>query len=89
MTGWNLPPGCSIRDIDPPAEALELTIDGVLYAWDEDDNVYVYTGATDHDYDDGFRRIGTLPWPDDDNWELAFRRWVLDYRKSNAEEDGR
>ena len=82
MTGWNLPPGCSNRDIDHLAEALELTIDGVLYAWDEDDNVYVYTGATDHDYDDGFRKIGTLPWPEDDDWEVALVQWVAEYKSA-------
>jgi hypothetical protein len=56
-------------------EALELCINGTFYAWDEDDNVYQFVGPTSY-MDDGYRKIGTLPWPDDDNWETALQDWV-------------
>jgi hypothetical protein len=74
--GWDLPPGCSVRDLPGYGDCVyEVTIDGVHYAWKEDDTVYKYTGQHDHDYDDGYRLIGTLAW-DDDSPEETLRNWL-------------
>jgi hypothetical protein len=77
MSGWNLPPGCSVRDLPGAGpNAYEVAIDGTHYAWDEDDRVYMYTGEHRDEYDDGYRLLGTLAW-DDDNPEQTLRDWIV------------
>jgi len=76
MSGWNLPPGCSVNDIPGNGpNAYEITIDGIPYAWDEDDKVYMYTGRHANEWDDGYRFLGTLAW-DDDEPEQTLRNWL-------------
>lgn len=42
-----------------------LTIEGIQYVWDEDDVVW-RGGPPEGDHDDGFRKIGTLTYNDED-----------------------
>jgi hypothetical protein len=76
MTGWNLPPGCNVRDLPGCGpNAYQITIDGIEYVWDEDDQVYMYTGHHANEWDDGYRPLGTLAWDEDDP-EQALRNWL-------------
>lgn len=82
--GWSLPPGCSTL----PGEeehAYEVRIDGVQYAWAEDDNVYRQDAKHPDARDDGYVLIGTLAWPDDPD---ADPRVVLHKFINNLKENG-
>ena len=53
---------------DDPSHPFIIILDGVRYAWDED-NVVWKEGPPEGDYDDGFRRIGTLTYRDEDEYD--------------------
>lgn len=46
-----------------------IQIDGIYYAWDENDNVWK-EGKPENDYDDGYRKIGVLKYEDEDENEM-------------------
>ena len=66
--------------------AFECAINGVHYAWDENDYVYVYAQRNSDDHnDDGFRYIGTLV-PDDDIWtDSDLVRYLTEFAKNNKD----
>ena len=73
MWNLNLPPGVGALPGEEPG-AHCVVIDGINLAWTDDDNVYQYLGAAPvDDHDDGFRVIGRLDWPDDDDDVGALR----------------
>lgn len=57
---------------DDLGQPFMVTIDGTQYAWDEDDVVWK-GGPPQNDYDDGFRRIGTLAYEDEDEDAMAIK----------------
>ena len=61
--GWSLPPGCGTLPGEESG-SYEQQIDGVWYAWDEDDRVYAYTPEHPEACDDGFVYIGQVVWPE-------------------------
>jgi hypothetical protein len=50
---------------DDLGDPFTLTIEGIQYVWDEDDVVW-RGGPPEGDHDDGFRKIGTLTYNDED-----------------------
>lgn len=73
--GYSLPAGVSALPGEEQS-AMCMNIAGHEYAWDESDNVYVFTGISFDENDDGFRKVGVLEWPDDDDGYHALREWV-------------
>jgi len=62
MFGWSLPPACGTLPGEESG-AYEQQINGVWYAWDEDDRVYVQDPKNPEAMDDGYVYIGNLAWP--------------------------
>jgi hypothetical protein len=50
---------------DDDSIVVHVAIDGVGYAWDENDNVWKQ-GKPEDEYDDGYRKIGVLKYEDED-----------------------
>jgi hypothetical protein len=55
---------------DDDGIVIHVVIDGVGYAWDENDNVW-REGKPENDYDDGYRKIGVLKYDGEELHELA------------------
>lgn len=51
---------------DDDGIAFHITINGVGYAWDENDVVWK-EGKPENDHDDGYRKIGVLKYEDEDD----------------------
>jgi hypothetical protein len=62
--GWSLPAGCGELPGEG-SEAYEERIGGKWYAWDENDNVFVYDPKAPQDRGDGYVYIGKIVWPED------------------------
>lgn len=62
--GWSLPPGCGTLPGEE-AGAVEKKIDGVWYAWDENDCVYRHDPKHPDAREDGYVYIGVLILPND------------------------
>jgi hypothetical protein len=62
--GWSLPPGCGSLPGEE-SEAYEEKIDGVFYAWTEDDAVFKQDPQHPDAREDGYVYIGQITWPDD------------------------
>jgi hypothetical protein len=56
---------------DCQSHAFQAKIGGLLYAWDEDDNVYRVDPDSPSAREDGYRWIGKLAWPEDDQHPSA------------------
>ena len=50
---------------DDDGIVFNFMIDGIYYAWDENDNVWKQ-GKPEDEYDDGYRKIGVLKYEDED-----------------------
>lgn len=59
--GWSLPPGCGTLPGEG-SDAYEVKIDGVWYAWDESDRVYMQDPKNPEARDDGYVYIGQIVW---------------------------
>lgn len=75
LFGWSLPPGCGTLPGEETG-AYEVQIDGVRYAWGEDDLVYVQDAKHPDAGEDGYRLLGKLEWPDDDDPVAALRVFI-------------
>lgn len=62
--GWSMPPGCGTLPGEE-SDAYEVKIDGVWYAWDESDRVYMQDPNNPAARDDGYVYIGQIAWPND------------------------
>jgi hypothetical protein len=62
--GWSLPPGSGALPGEESG-AYEVRLDGVWYAWDEDDRVYRQEPGHPDARDDGYVYIGQVSWPDE------------------------
>ena len=60
--GWSLPPGCTDLPYDNEG-AYEEKINGVWYAWDENDRVYRQDPKHSAAREDGYVYIGDIVWP--------------------------
>lgn len=77
--GWSLPPGCGTLPGEESG-AYEVQIDGVYYAWDEDDNVFKQDPQHADARDDGYVHIGRCAWPEDDDAETALRAFIDNFK---------
>lgn len=85
--GWDLPAGCGTLPGEED-DVYQCTIDGKNYAWDDKDQVWVYSGIHESDYDDGYRMIGKCQYNDDiDDPEKILREWVNEYNISSHRGD--
>lgn len=62
--GWSLPPGCGTLPGEESG-AYEEKIDGVWYAWTEDDEVFRQDRNHPDAREDGYVYIGTINWSED------------------------
>lgn len=75
LFGWSLPPGCGTLPGEEEGSYV-VEIDGIEYAWGEDDLVYKYDPAHPGAREDGFVMIGTLAWPDHDDGAAELKAFV-------------
>ena len=82
--GWSLPPGCGTLPGEETG-AYEEKIDGVCWAWDEDDRVFRYDSSHPDSRDDGYVYIGQMVWPADTGPEfdsrVLLREFVRNYKE--------
>lgn len=64
LWNYNLPPGCGTLPGEESG-AYEMRIDGVWYAWDEDDNIFKQDPHHPQAREDGYVFFKKLQWPDD------------------------
>jgi hypothetical protein len=84
LFGWSLPPGCSTLPGEESG-AYEQQINGVWYAWDEDDNVFKHDPQHADARDDGYVYIGKLAWPDDTGPEFDSRALLREFVRNYKE----
>jgi hypothetical protein len=67
---------------DDDGIVVNVVIDGVGYAWDENDNVWK-EGKPENEYDDGYRKIGVLKYEDED--ENKMKEKLINFVRSIKE----
>lgn len=72
------------RNDDPPDsdEAHEEKIDGVWYAWTEDDHVFMQDPTSPLARDDGYVFIGHIVWPENLPYEFDSRTLLREFVKN-------